>query len=51
MAWSIHIWKTYGFSKANFYLERFVPKRATAHIQDVGKQSDTTCTVSTVLNF
>ncbi len=24
--------KSYGFSKASFYLERFVPRHATAHM-------------------
>jgi len=32
MAWSVLIWKNYGFPKARFYLERFVLKHATAHI-------------------
>ena len=33
MAWSVLIWKIYGFPKVSLYLERFVPKHATAHIQ------------------
>ena len=33
MAWSVSIWKNYGFPKVSFYLERFVLKHATAHIQ------------------
>lgn len=33
MAWSVPIWKNYGFPKVSLYLERFVLKHATAHIQ------------------
>jgi len=33
MAWSVFIWKIYGFPKVSLYLERFVLKHATAHIQ------------------
>ena len=33
MAGSVPIWKNYGFPKVSLYLERFVPKHATAHIQ------------------
>jgi len=33
MAGSVPIWKIYGYPKAGFYLERFVLKHATAHIQ------------------
>ena len=33
MAWSVPIWKIYGFPKVSLYLERFVLKHATAHIQ------------------
>jgi hypothetical protein len=33
MAWSVRIWKIYGFPKVSLYLERFVLKHATAHIQ------------------
>ena len=33
MAWSVPIWKIYGFPKVGLYLERFVLKHATAHIQ------------------
>ena len=32
MAWSVPIWKIYGFPKVSLYLERFVLKHATAHI-------------------
>ena len=32
MAWSVPIWKNYGFPKDSLYLERFVLKHATAHI-------------------
>jgi hypothetical protein len=32
MAWSVHIWKIYGFTKVSLYLKRFVLKYATAHI-------------------
>ena len=32
MAWSVPICKIYEFPKVSLYLERFVPKRATAHI-------------------
>ncbi len=32
MAWSVPIWKIYGFPKDSRYLERFVLKHATAHI-------------------
>ena len=31
--WSVPIWKIYGFPKVSLYLERFVLKHATAHIQ------------------
>lgn len=33
MAWSVPIWKIYGFPKVSLYLERFVLKPATSHIQ------------------
>jgi hypothetical protein len=33
MAWSVRIWKIYGFPKVSLYLERFVLKHDTAHIQ------------------
>jgi hypothetical protein len=33
MAGSVPIWKIYEFPKVSLYLERFVPKHATAHIQ------------------
>ncbi len=33
MAWSGFFWKIYGFPKVGLYLESFVPKHATAHIQ------------------
>ncbi len=39
MAWSVPIWKVYGFSKASFYLERFVLKHATAHIHQRYRQA------------
>jgi len=32
MAWSVPTWKTCEFPKVSLYLERFVLKRATAHI-------------------
>jgi hypothetical protein len=32
MAWSVSIWKIFGFPKVSLYLERFVLKHATAHI-------------------
>ncbi len=32
MAWSVLIWKIYGFPKVSLNLERFVLKHATAHI-------------------
>jgi hypothetical protein len=32
MAWSLPIWKIFGFPKVSLYLERFVLKHATAHI-------------------
>ena len=32
MAWSLPIWKIFGFPKVSLYLESFVPKHATAHI-------------------
>ncbi len=37
MAWSVATWKnpTY-FPNASFYLERFLPRHATAHIRNVG---------------
>ncbi len=34
MACSVPIWKIYGFPKVSLYLERFVPKHATAHIHN-----------------
>ncbi len=33
MAWSVPIWKNYGFHKVSLYLVSFVLKHATAHIQ------------------
>jgi hypothetical protein len=33
MAWSVFIRKKYGFPKVRLYLESFVPKHTTAHIQ------------------
>jgi hypothetical protein len=33
MAGSVSIWKIFGFPKVSLYLERFVLKHATAHIQ------------------
>lgn len=38
MAWSVPILKIYGFPKVHLYLERFVLKHATAHIQTRYKQ-------------
>jgi hypothetical protein len=38
MAWSVPIWKIFGFPKVGLYLERFVLKHATAHIQTRCKQ-------------
>jgi hypothetical protein len=32
MAWSVLIWKMYGFPKVSLYLQRLVIKHATAHI-------------------
>jgi hypothetical protein len=32
MAWSVPIWKIYGFPKVSLYLERSVLKHATAYI-------------------
>jgi hypothetical protein len=32
MAWSVPIMKIFGFPKVSLYLERLVPKHATAHI-------------------
>ncbi len=32
MAWSVFIWKIYGFSKTSLYFESLVLKHATAHI-------------------
>ena len=33
MAWSVPIWKIFGFRKVSLYLERSVLKHATAYIQ------------------
>ena len=33
MARSVPIWKILRFAKVSLYLERFVPRHATAHIQ------------------
>ena len=33
MAWSVLTWEIYGFPKVGLYLENFVLKHATAHIQ------------------
>ena len=38
MAWSVPIWKIYGFPKVSFYLGRFVLKHATAHIHQRYRQ-------------
>jgi hypothetical protein len=35
MAWSVPIWKIYGFPKVSLYLDRFALKHATAHILTV----------------
>ena len=34
MAWSVSIWKIFGFRKVSLYLKRLVPKHATAHIRE-----------------
>lgn len=39
MAWSVLIWKIYEFPKVILYLERFVLKHATAHIQSRYRQA------------
>ena len=39
MAWSVPIWKIFRFPKVSFYLERFVLKHATAHIQQRWEKS------------
>ena len=36
MARSVPIWKILRFAKVSLYLERFVPRHATAHIHNVG---------------
>jgi hypothetical protein len=41
MAWSLPIWKIFGFPKVSLYLERFVLKHATAHIQERYEQDKT----------
>lgn len=38
MAWSVLTWKILRISQSNYYLERFVPRLATAHIQNRCKQ-------------
>lgn len=35
MARSVPIWKILRFAKVSLYLERFVPRHATAHIHNV----------------
>lgn len=37
MARSVPIWKILRFAKVSLYLERFVPRHATAHIHNVGR--------------
>lgn len=41
MARSVPIWKILRFAKVSLYLERFVPRHATAHIHNVGGHSKT----------
>ena len=38
MARSVPIWKILRFAKVSLYLERFVPRHATAHIHNVVRQ-------------
>lgn len=38
MARSVPIWKILRFAKVSLYLERFVPRHATAHIHNVMRQ-------------
>ena len=40
MAWTVPIWKIYGFPKVGLYLVRFVLKHATAHIHQRYAQVD-----------
>lgn len=41
MARSVPIWKILRFAKVSLYLERFVPRHATAHIHNVsGKATE-----------
>lgn len=37
MARSVPIWKILRFAKVSLYLERFVPRHATAHIHNVAR--------------
>lgn len=39
MARSVPIWKILRFAKVSLYLERFVPRHATAHIHNVSRNS------------
>ncbi len=38
MARSVPIWKILRFAKVSLYLERFVPRHATAHIHNVSSK-------------
>lgn len=40
MARSVPIWKILRFAKVSLYLERFVPRHATAHIHNVSGKFD-----------
>lgn len=44
MARSVPIWKILRFAKVSLYLERFVPRHATAHIHNVSCYTGKTVT-------
>ncbi len=51
MAWSVPIWKIYGFPKVSLYLESFVLKHATAHIHQRWQQYEENPTIINILYF
>ena len=47
MARSVPIWKILRFAKVSLYLERFVPRHATAHIHNVRCNTNETPYITT----
>ena len=51
MARSVPIWKILRFAKVSLYLERFVPRHATAHIHNVVRHTIKTAKNNTSLKY